>query len=159
MPIYYVTNKKPLSHNKKGSREEYKQPFRDEFNLKYSRLYKNLPIENDKLKSRIIYIHQLKPGNTPDVDNLSKPIVDAFSGVMYEDDRQIIERSAVILERKEFDFVIVDATNMPLEIYEDFNTYYEEKAEHIILFGIDTVLPSAIKIGEIWLWKLEWMKF
>lgn len=149
MPIYYVTNKKPLSHNKKGSNGKYKQEFRDEFNLKYSKLYKNLPIEKDKLQSCIVYIHQLKPGHIPDVDNLSKPIVDAFTGVMYKDDSQIIKRSAIILELKDFDFVTVDATNMPLEIYEDFNTYQEAKEENIILFEIDQVVLGTIKIGEI----------
>ena len=40
MPVFYVTNKKPLSHNKGGSREEYKQAFRDEFKAKYANLYK-----------------------------------------------------------------------------------------------------------------------
>lgn len=83
MPIFYVTNKKPLSYNKKGPNEKYKQEFRDEFTNKYSMLYQNLPIEKDKLQSCIVYIHQLKPGCIPDVDNLSKPIVDSFSGIIY----------------------------------------------------------------------------
>lgn len=149
MPIYYVTNKKPLSHNKKGSNEKYKQEFRDEFRDKYAKLYKELPIENGKLQSYIVYIHQLTPGHIPDVDNLSKPIVDAFTGVMYKDDSQIIKRSAIILELKDFDFVTVDATNMPLEIYDDFNTYHENKEQNIILFEVDKVALSMIKIGEI----------
>lgn len=45
MPVFYVTNKKPLSHNKGGSREEYKQAFRDEFKAKYANLYSGLPYE------------------------------------------------------------------------------------------------------------------
>lgn len=149
MPIYYVTNRKPLSHNKKGSNEKYKQRFRDEFQDKFAKLYKGLPVETDKLQSCIVYIHQLPPGNIPDVDNLSKPIVDAFTGVMYRDDSQIIKRSAIILELKDFDFVTVDATNMPLEIYDVFNTYLESKEQHIILFEVDKVALSMIRIGEI----------
>lgn len=149
MPIFYVTNKKPLSHNKKGSNEKYKQEFRNEFTKKYSMLYKNLPIAKDKLQSCIVYIHQLKPGNIPDVDNLSKPIVDSFSGIIYKDDSQIIKRSATILELKEFDFVTVDATNMPQKIYEDLNTYCENKEESIILFEVDKLELNTIKIGEI----------
>lgn len=148
MPIFYVTNKKPLSHNKRGSNEKYKQEFREEFITKYSKLYKNLPIEKGKLQSSIVYIHQLRPGNIPDVDNLSKPIVDTFTGIMYKDDSQIIKRTATILELKDFDFVTIDATNMPLEIYEDFNTYRENKAENIILFEVDPVTLNTIKIGE-----------
>lgn len=149
MPIYYVTNKKPLSHNKKGSSEKYKQEFRQEFNDKYAKLYAGLPIRGTKLQSCIVYIHQLQPGHIPDVDNLSKPIVDTFTGVMYEDDSQIIKRSAIILELKDFDFVTVDATNMPLEIYEDFNTYHENNEQHIILYEVDQVALGTIKIGEI----------
>lgn len=42
----------------------------------------------------MVYIHQQRQGCIPDVDNLSKPIVDAFSGVIYEDDSQVIRRSA-----------------------------------------------------------------
>ena len=149
MPIFYVTNKKPLSHNQRGSTEKHKQEFRDEFTNKYSMLYQNLPIEKDKLQSCIVYIHQLKPGCIPDVDNLSKPIVDSFSGIIYKDDSQIIKRSATILELKEFDFVTVDATNMPQKIYEDFNTYCENKEKNIILFEVDKLELSTIKIGEI----------
>lgn len=149
MPIYYVTNKKPLSHNKKGKNNKYKQEFREEFQDKYAKLYKDLPIENDKLQSCIVYIHQLKPGNIPDVDNLSKPIVDSFIEVMYKDDSQIIKRTAIILELKDFDFVTIDATNMPLDIYDDFNTYLENKEQNIILFEVDKVALSMIKIGEI----------
>lgn len=153
MPVFYVTNKKPLSHNKGGSREEYKQTFRDEFKTKYANIYSGLPYEKDRLQSCIVYIHQLKPGCIPDVDNLSKPIVDSFTGVIYKDDSQIIKRSAIILELKDFDFVTVDATNMPLKIYEDFNTYYENKEENIVLFEVDKVVLNTIKIGEFWLWK------
>lgn len=149
MAIFYVTNKKPLSHNKGGSREAYKQAFRDEFNAKYAKLYSGLPYEKEMLQSSIVYIHQLKPGCIPDVDNLSKPIVDSFTGIMYKDDSQIIKRNAIILKLKDFDFVTVDATNMPLEIYEDLNTYHENKENHIVLFEVDQVVLSTIKIGEI----------
>lgn len=148
MPIYYVTNKRPLSHNKRGSDSKYKQSFQDEFRDKYAKLYTGLPMENDKLQSCVVYIHQLRPGNIPDVDNLSKPIVDAFTGVIYQDDCQIIKRGAIILELKDFDFVTVDATNMPLEVYEAFNTYYENREQHIILFEVDIVTLETIKIGE-----------
>ena len=149
MPVFYVTNKKPLSHNKGGSCQEYKQAFRDEFNSKYAKLYSGLPYEKEKLQSSIVYIHQLKPGCIPDVDNLSKPIVDTFTGVIYKDDSQIIKRTASIIELKDLDFVTVDATDMPSEIYEDLNTYLEENEENIVLFEVDQVILSKIKIGEI----------
>ena len=147
--IYYVTNKKPLSHNKSGSAEKYKCKFREEFNDKYAHLYEELPIVNKTLKSNIVYIHQLRNGCIPDVDNLSKPIVDTFTGVIYEDDKLIIKRSASIIALKDFDFVSVDATYMPVEIFEAFNNYYISKEENIIYFEVGEFDASQIKIGEL----------
>lgn len=148
MPIFYVTNKKPLSHNKGGSSKDYKKTLQNEFASKYANLYEGLPIHKDKLQSSIVYIHQVKDECTPDVDNLSKPIVDAFSGVMYRDDSQIIKRSAVRLKRSEFQFVTIDATNMPAEIYSDLMEYYDNKETHIVLFEVVRVSLGTIKVGE-----------
>ena len=131
MNIYYVTNKKPLSYNKKDKKEQCKQAFRNEFITTYAHLYTGLPIRNKTLQSNIVYIHKLQKGCIPDVDNLSKPIVDAFNGVIYEDDSQIIRRSANIIALKDFDFIAVDATNMPAEILDAFETYYENKETRI----------------------------
>ena len=149
MNIYYVTNKKPLSHNKRGSSETYKEAFRDEFRKKYARLYTGIPIKKKTLKSNIVYIHQLLPGHIPDVDNLSKPIVDAFCGLIYDDDKQVIKRSATIVELKDFDFVTVDATYMPIEIFNAFHDYYVENEQHIIYYEVGEFSTSQIKIGEL----------
>lgn len=149
MNVYYVTNKQPISHNGSGSSSKRKQEFKDDFNITYSHLYEGLPIKGKTLQSNIVYIHQQRPGNIPDVDNLSKPIVDAFSGVIYEDDRQIIHRSASIIELKDFDIVSVDATYMPLEIYEALESYYEKKETNIIYFEVGEFDVSQIRIGEL----------
>lgn len=149
MNIYYVTNKKPLSHNQKGKNDKYKEAFRNEFRLLYAHLYEGLPIKTKTLQSNIVYIHQLRQGCVPDVDNLSKPIVDAFTGVIYEDDKQIIRRSANIIELKDFDFVAVDATNMPVEILDAFENYYENKESNIIYFEVGEFDASQIRIGEL----------
>lgn len=149
MNIYYVTNKKPLSHNKKGKSDQYKQAFRNEFATTYAHLYSGLPIRDKTLQSNIVYIHKLQRGCIPDVDNLSKPIVDAFTGVMYEDDRQIIRRSANIIALKDFDFIAVDATNMPPEILAAFEEYYENKESNIIYFEVGEFDASQIRIGEL----------
>ena len=85
----------------------------------------------------------------PDVDNLSKPLVDTFTGIIYEDDELIIKRSASIIALKDFDFVSVNATYMPLEIFEAFNKYYIEKEENIVYFEVGQFDVSQIKIGEL----------
>ena len=149
MNIYYVTDKSPLSHNKGGKNAQYKETLKNEFTEKYSHLYTGLPIKGKTLQSNIVYIHQKREGCIPDVDNLSKPMVDAFSGVIYEDDRQIIRRSANIIALKDFDFVAVDATNMPADIFIAFENYYECKAENIVYFEVGEFDASQIKIGEL----------
>ena len=149
MKVFYVTNKKPRSHNKNGSSDSYKKGLQDEFQSKYAHLYQDLPIKNTTLQARIICIHQFQKGCVPDVDNISKPIVDSFTGIIYEDDKLIIRRIADILERKDFKMMMFEATSMPLEIYQAFETYYSNNEKHIIFYEVTDFLPSQIKIGEL----------
>ena len=152
MAVFYVTNKKPKSHNKGGSSNQYKVELNNEFQVKYARLYSalNLPFKKGiSLKTNVAYIHKCQKGCVPDIDNLSKPIVDAFTGVIYEDDSMVVERRAQIIESKDFQFVTVDATEMPQQIFEDLNDYYSNGEEHIVLFGVDTLDITSIVIGVI----------
>lgn len=150
MKIMYVTNKHPLSHNKKGSNQQYKDQFKNEFIKKYRNLYNNLPICGKTLKSAIYYIHRMRNGYTPpDVDNLSKPIVDSFNGVMYEDDSQIIYRIAAIRQVSDFSMISIDVSDVPYEIYQDFHKFCKSpKEDYIVLFGVEEIDEEAIKIGE-----------
>lgn len=121
-----------------------------EFKVKYAHLYQNLPERKNTLKAHIVFLHQINNiHKAPDADNLSKPLVDAFCGIIYEDDRQVISRKAEILKLQDFNFMTVDATDMPLEIYNDFQNYYLHKSKHIIFYEITEFLPSQIKIGEL----------
>lgn len=150
MKIFYVTNTEPCSYNTKNSKRKqvFKQTVRLEFNSKYSFLYSGLPIKNETLKAHVVLIHQFIPGSTPDADNLSKPFIDAFCGIIYDDDKQIIRRTADILKLKDFDFMTVDATDMPIEIYDDFQNFYLKKEKTILFFEVAEFLSSQIRIGE-----------
>jgi Holliday junction resolvase RusA-like endonuclease len=68
----------------------------------------NNPILNGKLKAILINFH-LTDKPSVDVDNMSKPILDAMQSVVYNDDRQIrqIEISHVRIDAP---FVIVGAS-------------------------------------------------
>ena len=122
--IYYVSKNKPLSHNKNGSKKEYKDMYVNDFNNRYSYLYPNIPIKNDMLQSKLVYIfHDIKESNIPDVDNLSKPIVDAFSGVIYKDDRQIVQRSASRIGLENLQFITIEFTKMPGAVANDLNEF------------------------------------
>lgn len=151
MKIFYVTNRHPCSYNGTSKAKlKFKTDVQTEFRVKYAHLYQNLPEDNKTLKAHIVFLHQFKNiEDTPDADNLSKPLVDAFCGIIYKDDRQVISRKAEILKLQDFDFMTVDATDMPLEIYNDFQKYYLHKSKHIIFYEITEFLPSQIKIGEL----------
>lgn len=148
MKVFYVTNAEPCSYNNTKRRQAFKTNVQAEFNRKYSMLYTGLPIKEKTLKAHVILIHQLLPGVTPDADNLSKPFIDAFCGIIYEDDKQVIRRTADILKLKDFDFMTVDATDMPIEIYDDFENFYLNNEKTILFFEVGEFSSSQIRIGE-----------
>lgn len=149
MKIFYVNNKQPKSYNHGGSSEQYKHTLKSDFNKKYASIYNGLPITKDTLQAHIVYIHQRHTGNIPDVDNISKPIIDSFIGVIYDDDSLIIRRTADIIKLNDFDFLSIDATNIPIEVYNDFEMYIEHKEKDIVFFEVGNFNYSFIKIGEI----------
>lgn len=148
--VYYVSNTKPLSHNKGGTKEEYKEIHSARFQQRYAHLYTGLPLEEEKLHSSVVYIHHnLQKGTTPDIDNLSKPIVDAFSGVIYVDDEQITQREANRFELDDLQFITIDYSMMPHEVATDLNEFISNQEQHIILFSVNSIELKDIKIGEI----------
>lgn len=151
MDIFFVSNEKPCSYNDNGRKKKiYKNTLKREFQCKYQSLYSGLPIPDETLQAHITYIHQIgSQGQQPDADNLSKPLIDAFCGVIYCDDRQVIRRTADILALKDFDFVTVDASSMPYEVYSDFQTFFNRKEKNIIFFAVSSFFPSQIKVGVI----------
>lgn len=148
--VYYVTNEKPKSHNKGGADFQYKKKHSDRFQNKYAHLYTGLPTREIPLQSQLVYIyHNLNSHNIPDVDNLSKPIIDAFTNVIYYDDSQVARREADIIELKELQFITIDYTNMPTEIATDILDFIDNQETHIVLLTIGNLKWSNIKIGEI----------
>lgn len=149
-PVYYVSNEKPKSHNKNGSNQSYKDKHTNRFTSRYSHLYSGLPTSEGNLQSNLIYIHHdVSKANLPDVDNLSKPIIDAFTGVIYSDDSQIVKRSVAAIELADFEFVTVDMSNLPEEIATDFDGFITAQENHIVFLEVNSIALKDIKIGEI----------
>ena len=145
-PVYYVDNNKPQSHNMSG-RNKYKRHHSDRFRKKYACLYTGLPTKENNLQTQLVYISNRN--TSPDVDNLSKPIIDAFSGVIYEDDKQVIRREATLLELKDLEVITIDYSNMPPKIVEDIDECITDKEEHILLLTVSNVNYKDIMIGGI----------
>ncbi len=106
--------------------------------------YPQIPIE-DNIYSKIIYIHQKKIDI--DVDNMSKPFVDAFKGIIYKDDNIINHRVCSRIWLKDFQSYEIDIFKLPDEIAEKFSNLIEEGAEHIVYYEIGEFSQSMIKIG------------
>lgn len=147
--VYYVTKRKPQSYNDRGRRPDYKKALSDEFKRSYARLYDGLPYEDADLKTRIVFFHHLHRGSfETDVDNLSKPIVDAFNGVIYKDDGMIVKRDAIKLKLDDFDVMTFEATNMPPKVYKNLFKYFNKKEEYIVLYMVDEIDIKSIKLEE-----------
>lgn len=145
-PVFYVDNNKLQSHNDSG-KNQYKRHHSERFKNRYKKLYSGIPTKENNLQTQLVYISNRY--KSPDVDNLSKPIIDAFSGVIYEDDKQVIKREATLLELKDLEVVTIDFTNMPPKIVEDLDDYITEKEEYILLLTVNNVDYKNITIGGI----------
>ena len=54
-------------------------------------VYKQIPKSFNKTQKQRALAGELRPLTKPDVDNYSKNILDALNGIVYPDDRQIVE--------------------------------------------------------------------
>ena len=52
------------------------------------------------------------------------------------------------MKLKDFDFMTVDATDMPIEIYDDFENFYLNNEKTILFFEVGEFSSSQIRIGE-----------
>ena len=148
--VYYVTNEKPKSHNVRSGTQAYKEFHAQRFREKYLQLYSGLPTKEKPLQSQIVYIyHNLKKGCIPDVDNLCKPIIDAFTGIIYEDDEQIGKREAIRIPLEDLEVVTIDMSKMPEAIATDLDSFIVNQENHILLLTVDKFDLRNIKIGEI----------
>lgn len=56
-------------------------------------VYKKMPQSFSKIKKQRAIAGEIRPLVEPDCDNISKNILDALNGVVYPDDKQIVELS------------------------------------------------------------------
>jgi len=138
----FVTNMRPRSIQAEGV-QKYKTNLIEEF--------KNQGISfhgspfSSALYSKIIYIHLARADI--DVDNMSKPLVDAFKGILYVDDIVINHRVCSKISYNDFIEYEMNLTSLPTQVIERFDKYLEEKSEHILYFEIGHFSKSMVYIG------------
>ena len=142
--ICFVSGQKPLSIQATG-RDNYKQRLKQEFE-NYKNLFPDLPI-NDNIYSKIIYIHS--KSSDIDVDNMSKPFIDAFKGIIYPDDNIINHRVCSKIKFNELDLYQLQSELLPFKINERLDELIANKSEHIIYFEIGLFSPEMVFFGGV----------
>lgn len=142
--VYFVSGLRPYSVQASSSRlEKYKIKLQEEF-LEFKSVYPTLPLTQD-LYSKIIYIHS--SGTDLDVDNMSKPFVDAFRGIIYPDDSTINHRVCSKIKFDDFTSCEIRLDVMPVEVSTRLDELISEKSRHILYFEVGAFLQDMVFIG------------
>ena len=142
--IFYAFDEKPLSHNKRGV-AAYKNKLVSDFNSKFAHHYSCLPFPIGlDLQTDILYIDGVKSdANRMDIDNLSKPLIDCFTGVIYSDDKQIVRRTATRYKNSSYDLTELDFTDIPQDIYLVVANAFFSNKEHIVVLKVSEIDLSS----------------
>lgn len=142
--ICFVSSLKPFSIQSDGCKK-YKERLAKEFNDNFKSIYPQIPL-NESIYSKIIYIHSKK--TDIDVDNMSKPFVDAFRGIIYIDDNIINHRVCTKIMLEDFETYEISIESLPDEIAEKLNELIENGSEHIVYYEIGKFSKNMIYIGD-----------
>ena len=142
-PIFFVTNVRPISYNNTRAKQIYQEKLKTAFD-EFASLYSNIPLTLP-LYSKVIYIH--KNQHTLDVDNLSKPFIDAFSNIIYSDDNLINHRICSKITKETFSLLEFEMSNYPDKIAEKLDEYLSNSSEHILYFEIGEFKNEMVKFG------------
>lgn len=153
--VYFAFTDRPISYNSKN-KATYKENLAKEFIGKYQKLYTTLqePIfsKDVDVESRIIYYNRIEnEKDLPDIDNISKPIIDSFNKLIYDDDKQVIQRVCMRYDERPSDLIDslkileIDATNLPYEVIEKINTFNTKGDEnHLVVCSFKEIDKSEL---------------
>lgn len=152
--VYYTTDKKLRSYNNRSNKTVFETELKNDFNSNFAHLYSEIPFHTNNLKTVICYLireRKLPAGESlPDIDNISKPIIDAFRGIIYDDDDLVVQRLASKINLDTFDVTTIDATDMPLEVFSKLHGFCSDHSKlYVTLLGVSEIDVNSIKVGEI----------
>jgi Holliday junction resolvase RusA-like endonuclease len=124
-----------MSYNSRKRKKPYHRKLQREFN-KYKEHYdEKIPLEVD-LSSYLVYIYDRPEVEIGDVDNISKPIIDAFKTVIYKDDNLVRKRCVEKMKYEDYEMIEIDFTNVPYSVFNDYQQFIENKEKDIILLEV-----------------------
>lgn len=90
----------------------------------------------------ILYYERMRYQKT-DIDNISKPLVDAFKSVLYKDDSQVVRRIATKVNGYEYTGQSLDITDFPPTVVNLYNKWIKEGKEHITIMKVSDIDLNA----------------
>lgn len=141
--ICFVKDKRPISYNSK-KKSTYQRELKKAFES-YKAFYSQLPLEGE-LSSNIVYFYRDQKG-TLDVDNLSKPFIDAFSGIIYHDDSQIKHRECSCVSLRCDQNFEINYSGLKEKTAKKLEDYINKGAKHILYFEVGDFSLKQVKIG------------
>jgi len=141
--VYFVCNRKPLSIQSKH-KAAFQNAIISDFS-KYMTLYPDLPLHNN-LYTKVVYIYS--KATDIDVDNMSKPLVDAFRNIIYPDDNIISHRICSKILLSEYSTIELNLDSLPEVVILELDRLLESGAEHILYFEVGQFNPNMVQIGE-----------
>jgi len=142
MMICFVTGQKPLSMQAELLKN-YKKRLVEEFN-NYKHLYQEIPT-SENIYSKIIYIHA--DSSNLDVDNMSKPFIDAFKGIMYPDDNIINHRTCSKINMDDYNSYELQVDLLPTAVAEKLDELICNRNSHIVYFEIGLFSANMVFFG------------
>jgi len=144
-PVIIVTPKKPLSYNSQRK-------------LRYQAFLANeagasitTPMTG-QLYSKAYYFYRGK--SDIDADNLSKPILDAFKGVVFRDDAQVVLRVAAKISVETDTFELIQ-DGMPPALYQSLVDLIAVQ-QHILYIEVGALDGFRLNLGSERMEELSW---
>lgn len=137
----------PLSYNSKDAKRKaaYCQKIRSAFLRKYSGHVPQYPA-SEELYARVYFFSS--DGVSVDCDNISKPIWDSVNNLVYSDDRQIVMRTATVIDVKKHPYSYIDASEIDGDVAAELMQGLTDPDVKCLYIECGTFKEEMIKLGD-----------
>lgn len=140
----FIFKRQPKSYNSGFKSKLSKQNYLNELMLSLNQFDTiTVPFE-DNLYGLVYHFYKKDVGI--DADNISKPLWDILTGIMFNDDRQIKIRIAGSIDISSGDFSVLDFSNLRGEIIAELIESFETK-DHIVYVECGKLENSMYKFS------------
>ena len=139
-----IRNIVPLSYNSKN-KGSYQNQIRSALLRKYKGEVPKFSL-NEELYGRIYFFTSY--GVNVDCDNISKPIWDAMNTILYNDDREIIMRTASVIDVNRHPFTIIDTSSIDSDVAAELMQLLSGANVKCLYIECGKFNESMIKLGR-----------